>query len=544
MKTNFTLICCLLLFSIQLISQSIDPPNSNARNAEIHFAYPVILVHGLNGSSASWKNFADNLTTSLGWSEGGLIKFNLNYDGNHSTCDVTTDYKSFAHRTHGGADLYRITFNTDRSGDSYSSNGALNNLSNQAAVVKQGYAIRDAIKRVLELTGRNKVILMGHSMGGLAIRQYLQNPNIWQSDGHHHVAKIATVGTPHGGSNATDFLSIDLGGIDEQSEAVRDLRRSYFYSGNSGVFLFGGKETHTVMNDHLINFFYNVDVNCNGFTNHSTTGLNQKPLPDDIEIAFIASILDGVVSVSSAEFGRFYPHRMESYSSGKVHTVLPSDLYANFVMLDEPDEYETAYEMPLNAIINGYITNQGISNYAKDYDIFKISFPESGSGTLTLDNAGHSGFELTLRDYSTPSLVYQTIDGTWDKQTFYFSQIFKGDYYLQIEANPNDNNFYIPYNVTFDFTPEKITSVSELVNVDLKLYPNPATTYLTIEVEFDELLTTEFSIVNTLGQEVTTWQAQGDRLQHSLEVDGWQKGMYFLLIETPNGVIQRSFVIN
>jgi len=41
-------------------------------------------------------------------------------------------------------------------------------------------------------------------MGGLASREYIQNTSNWQSDNVHHVAKLLTVGTPHGGSNASD----------------------------------------------------------------------------------------------------------------------------------------------------------------------------------------------------------------------------------------------------------------------------------------------------------------------------------------------------
>ena len=53
--------------------------------------------------------------------------------------------------------------------------------------------------------------------------------------GNHHVAKLLTIGTPHGGSNASTFGLVG----DGYSEAVRDLRWSYS-NGNAGVYLFGG----------------------------------------------------------------------------------------------------------------------------------------------------------------------------------------------------------------------------------------------------------------------------------------------------------------
>ncbi|MEI6738503.1 MAG: alpha/beta fold hydrolase, partial [Pseudomonadota bacterium] len=40
---------------------------------------------------------------------------------------------------------------------------------------------------MLNVTGKDKIILVGHSMGGLAARQYLQR--LTQPDGKKHVGK-------------------------------------------------------------------------------------------------------------------------------------------------------------------------------------------------------------------------------------------------------------------------------------------------------------------------------------------------------------------
>ena len=83
-------------------------------------------------------------------------------------------------------------------------------------------------------TGKVNVVLVGHSMGGLAAREYMLNEEHWNSI-EHHVAKLVTVGTPHWGSN----LEATLGGFWDnllasngpfpppQSEAVRDLKNRY-----------------------------------------------------------------------------------------------------------------------------------------------------------------------------------------------------------------------------------------------------------------------------------------------------------------------------
>ena len=70
--------------------------------------------------------------------------------------------------------------------------------------------------------------------------------------------------------------------IEQRSDAVRDLRTSYFYSGDPGVFLFGGLESDGTLWDFLFQDFWNVDVNCNGQEGDLIVGLNQKLLPDDL----------------------------------------------------------------------------------------------------------------------------------------------------------------------------------------------------------------------------------------------------------------------
>ena len=59
--------------------------------------------------------------------------------------------------------------------------------------------IQRAIQRMCRETGHNKVILIGHSMGGLAARAYLR------ACGSSHVAKVITLGTPHHGTGLAHF---------------------------------------------------------------------------------------------------------------------------------------------------------------------------------------------------------------------------------------------------------------------------------------------------------------------------------------------------
>lgn len=529
MKNLFTLF--LLITFLPVYSQTTQLKSSNQREDVIHFSYPTVFVHGLNSDQSTWNKMAIYLVEG-GWEYGDNFRFNLNYDGNNYSCDLFEDYKSFADENNRTADFYLANFNTDRLGNTY--DGSHNGLSNQAAIVKQGLAVRDAVRRAMDLTGRNKVVLFGHSMGGLAIRQYLQNRELWQFDGQHHVAKVITTGTPHRGSNKSlSVIGEFVFGIDEQSEAVRDLRESYFYSGNNGVFLYGGFEYHSVMDDALFSDFYNVDVNCNSKVAEQVPGLNKRGLPSDLEYSYIVGniglLTDGVVDVPSATFQTLYPAaRMESITVDTRHDNLTQLSKLNLQMMDEPDDFSKAYEMPLNTTINGYITNQGQSNYAgKDFDVYKLDFPSSGTGRLSFGNAGHPDMTLSFRDVADTDIVYYETKGTWEEQQEDFISIEKGELYLNIASDIDEALSDFPYYIHFDFFPDEITSTIDLVKNDIKIYPNPTTGTITLQNAEDVAY---YELTNLVGQQLVIRQKSTNQLHFDLA-----SGIYFLNLYGKDG---------
>ncbi|MFL9922688.1 alpha/beta fold hydrolase [Herbaspirillum lusitanum] len=64
-----------------------------------------------------------------------------------------------------------------------------------------GYAplIHEALQRVIAETGQDKIVLLAHSMGGLAARAYLRD------HGTEHVARVITLGSPHHGTAVANF---------------------------------------------------------------------------------------------------------------------------------------------------------------------------------------------------------------------------------------------------------------------------------------------------------------------------------------------------
>lgn len=60
--------------------------------------------------------------------------------------------------------------------------------------------LNDAVEQLCRQTGAQKVALVGHSMGGLAIRAWLR------AHGSARVARVITLGTPHAGTQIAHFV--------------------------------------------------------------------------------------------------------------------------------------------------------------------------------------------------------------------------------------------------------------------------------------------------------------------------------------------------
>ena len=167
-----------------LLKTAVSHSEKNVQSNNIKLPYPIIFIHGLNSNADTWAATANFMISQYGLAVGGRFDYCLNYDGNNTIANTNfyptanADIAVFTGTWIAG-DFYYVNFDVGNDGVYSPAVLASDQVwSNQSAVAKQGMALRDAIYRVLQLTGREKVILMGHSMGGLAAREYLQNPNI------------------------------------------------------------------------------------------------------------------------------------------------------------------------------------------------------------------------------------------------------------------------------------------------------------------------------------------------------------------------------
>jgi pimeloyl-ACP methyl ester carboxylesterase len=305
------------------------------------------------------------------------------------------------------------------------------NLSNQASLKKQGVALADAIQKVCQANSTDKVILICHSMGGLAARQYVQNNN------DHHVAKIITVSTPHLGSNSSDissWLIEQWKGLDLNSDAVRDLRATMtkVYFGNdlpdppygdypdNAITLFGGTENRP-WEDFI---WYSYDFDGDGSENESDTilGLNiDSAWPSDLSMSCILAAIDGFWTDGVVLTDRQYPwpNLFPIYSVDTfliqgpplpfpLHTHIPK--YINKIMkgFDQTGGPSFAYKLIPNVYnyTNEFSTYQN-SMDPEDFDWFYFLADLNGTASVELyESPDTNDWELKIYNQSGTYLGY------------------------------------------------------------------------------------------------------------------------------------------
>lgn len=539
-------------------------------NNTIQLPYPILLIHGLGSNDQTWNNFTNIIDTMYNLNFGGRIDVCLNHDGDVSVANLNYSNTSSADIAFFTSlndlsigDYYTLNFDVGRFGSVYPTSSSSDYvLSNQAAIFKQGVAVKYAIDLILQKTGRSKAVLLGHSMGGLASRQYIQNSNLWlfpaQQDGHR-VGKLATTGTPHGGSNVSGgVLTVLFSPLSEYSEAVRDLRTSYLYSGDPGVFLFGGLEDPNVIDDHLIGNFHNLDVNCNGVLNDNIQGLNSKPLPNNIHYACVVGNCsgcyyysggDGVVLYNSADLGNFYnvPYLEKfvynTFAFTEIHTTLPSLFDFNMKALDEPDSTRLSYAVNTNTPYLAFITPQTDTISGVDLDAFTFTLNNNYLVTIKafdikVNNLGFklynsSGNQINSNIYSNglDSIIQNII-------------LTPGQYYIVFEDSVKPSDYYKSYK--FILKTSTPTDIYSNLNSKITIFPNPAEDRISI-LGVNASQKIQFEISDITGRIVVQNELKSQDDLISIDISNIPSGFYFLkLFEPSTGLIihESKFIKN
>ncbi len=515
--------------------------NRNNLSGSIKIPYPIIFIHGLDSDSDTWNETTNFMDQYFNFTIGGRLNFNLNDDNSNYTSNKLfwptsgADIALYTSTLING-DYYYLNFAVGSDGSFAPSNlSSLNVLSNEAAIAKQGVALTRAIQRVMNVTGRDKVILFGHSMGGLAAREYLQNQENWiEPYIDHHVAKLITTGTPHGGYTGANFV---FTGINSSSEAYRDLRTEYS-NNNIGAFLSGGVES----NNYIGTSYYNNDINCNGINNDNSTilGLNQKNLYNNVDYAYIMGNCsgcvvqgniagDGVVRLVNANLGNFYnlptPRNEFLYNASaitEIHSDLPKQTYQNMQGLDEPNVSNLAYKVDFGNLYTGFISQQPIGGNAFDWDEYKFIAPNNGNLILTIGRPASSDVIYARINNSNSQLQGQVYTIPTGSSQFSIP-LTAGQYFLEINGVPTTTSYLHPYGFSLTYT---LSNQEFISDISIKLFPNPTTS----KVFFDNANSNfkEVNIYNYLGQEVSKTGFTSISTNQEIDMSGLSAGVYIL----------------
>ena len=249
----FALLCIVMASCTsvprKLVGLPVFPESSKTSSMKV--PYPILLLHGLGQKADVWHGEATSyFKKDLGLRYGGDLKVN----------GRGTLQRSLA--GNGDADFYTVQFR--------------NPVDSVRAWTTE---LNACIDHVRSITGADRVILIGYSMGGLAARSYLV-----ENLRDHHVKRLITIGTPHDGSpyarvwnwktslkRCVDEQNVVLaqpckaalatltaveGDVPFDAPAVRDLRRPE----DDGVFLAGLNKRAHPLDVEYVSVIGDVDV--------------------------------------------------------------------------------------------------------------------------------------------------------------------------------------------------------------------------------------------------------------------------------------------
>ncbi len=513
--------------------------------AQINYHYPIIFVHGLVGGDNTFSGSLEYLRDEQNFGEINVFDVILNADNDSESALISEDVKweSFVYdedeillgrRNYSesfddyiysweNSNLFAINFMEERIQGAYGTFNDYFDQSNEAAIFKQGYALGKMIQEVLEFTGAEKVILVGHSMGGLAIREYLQRTDEqgvhtnwidpFTPDGHK-VARVVTFGTPHLGSNTSpDPTKSSIPNANGNSEANRDLLWEYdSYTNcseniNQGIYMFGGYEFCIQSEDGIFDnsTFDNVDINCDGDENDLIVGINEgfysqednpnMPLPNNIRYTWLTSIWIGwdigLIGDGAVDINRqwLYDENQNPVPLGLADTCLtnvfhtnePDDYSTLLRGLDEPQQFNLAYQLTPQDSLNGHITYQ--SNYNPiDIDTYVIPVETNHSVSIYYDNSNSLIDSMMIYDKTLNLIQAETISPNWDS-LYIQANLFDSDtLYLQVKGIANVNSWQYTYKISSE-THLWTTQPRENQNPIASLYPNPCQNELNIQLD-------------------------------------------------------------
>jgi len=87
-----------------------------------------------------------------------------------------------------------------------------------------------------------------------------------------------------------------------------------------------------------------------------------------------------------------------------------------------------------------------------------------------------------------------------------------------------------------------VPNISSLTSLDV--YPNPASAFFTLTAKFNKKEIGNIHIFNSLGEKIWTRSFDNHQIQLSIETNSWSAGVYFMMLETAEGIKVEEIVKN
>ncbi len=237
-------------------------------------SYPVILLHG-------HSTFGDSPEKSF--SAFSNIQFNL-YSENFLIGGIVrpSDQKSQMVAGEWGKTKFPTTVKSTYYYAVYDSQGNLiDEPSQDQSISIYAQRLRDIVELVKYRTGRNKVNIVAHSMGGLVAREYIRHYG-----GDAYVNKLIMVGTPNHGTYGQVSTNCPFLAPQSKTEcAEMDASSNFIANLNSGDETFGNVKYYTIAGSGCVLGGIDGDgisrvesVKLNGATNVIVNGQCEDPV--------------------------------------------------------------------------------------------------------------------------------------------------------------------------------------------------------------------------------------------------------------------------
>lgn len=274
MKNRLVLILIIYVFVSSLYSQTTSKP-------------AVLLIHGINSDHTTWFDFINDLENDFcysgNWEKGFFAsEFSLNQVINTGGNIVS-----------GGIILAKSQQcdNLVQTGNKYPVFTLDFSDNENLTFVEQANELDEIICKIQQNYNNRKIILLGHSMGGLAARQYIKD------FGSSKIAGYISVGTPHGGSFFA-YIQDWLNSAD-QSETEQMLTAFQNYYVSLGItipnYFLNYIQNPTPENvARVLTWIFGIDYRSAGMqclrpTSQEMMTLYEQSFPIDIPIALVVS---------------------------------------------------------------------------------------------------------------------------------------------------------------------------------------------------------------------------------------------------------------